>query len=111
MKRLTQIFFWLMILGFSTACGVIVGNEKFDSAKWKQGDKRTRGRMIYDLQAGKILIGKTESEVLDLLGTEDHPCANHKTYVIDANVPTDIYFSIHFDSETRRVTTTDIDIL
>jgi hypothetical protein len=111
MRLLRQIFLGLLVLSFLNGCGTIVYHDQFDSAKWKQGDKRTRGKMIYDLRNSKILIGKTESEVLDLLGKDDDPKANSKTYVIDANIPTNVFFSIHFDNDTRRVKATDIDIL
>lgn len=93
---------------FSAACGFVVNNDSFDATRWKNGNSRIKGKMVYDLQNSKILIGKSKTEVDDLLGRDDYPSENRKTFVIDTNIPTDIYFSIHFDKTTQKVKSTDI---
>ena len=88
------------ILIFSSSCTYIMGNnQKFDSEKWKNGNARDRGRMVYDLRDSKILIGKTEQEVNELLG---------KKTDIETKILTDEYFGIHYDEKTHKVISTDI---
>lgn len=107
MKQFT-LTLTIFLFGLFTACGFIINNDQFDSAKWKRGDARTKGKMVYDLQKSKILIGKTKAEVAELLGKDDYPSENRKIYEIDTNVLTDEYFSIHFDEKTQNVISTDI---
>lgn len=88
------------ILLFTSSCAYLTGNtQKFDSSKWKSGNARDRGRMVYDLQDGKILIGRTEQEVNELLGGKTD---------IETKIIMDEYFTIHFDENTRKVISTDI---
>lgn len=107
MNRFTQIIILIVAFIFSSACGFLINNDSFDSAKWKSGDARAKGKMSYDLQNSKVLIGKTKAEVDELLGKDDYPSLNSRVYEINTNVPTDIYFSVHFD-ETAQVSSTDI---
>jgi len=88
-------------------CSAFINNEPFDSAAWKNGDERSRGQMVYDLQNGKTLIGKSKSEVIEILGHgEDYP--NGETYYVDTRVPWDQRFTVHFDGDGERVISTDI---
>ena len=89
-----------IILIFASSCAYIMGNtQKFDSSKWKSGKARDRGRMVYDLQNSKSLIGKTEQEVNELLGGRTD---------IETKIITDEYFTVHFDENTHKVISTDI---
>ena len=108
MKQRILMLFSLILLTLSLSCGILVNNEKFDSAKWKNGKKRTKGKMVYDLQNSKILVGKNKSEASELLGKDNYPSPNRLTYEIDTNILTDIYFSVHFDEKTEQVVSTDI---
>lgn len=114
MKRNLLFLIFSVFLVFSVSCGVIVNNEKFDSAKWKNGDERAKGKMVYDLQSSKILIGKTQAEVIELLGRSDGSVlieSQHNAgdrFDIDTNFPIDIYFTIHLDPKTQKVVSTDI---
>jgi hypothetical protein len=114
MKWNLFILIFPVFLVFSASCGVIVNNEKFDSAKWKNGDERAKGKMVYDLQSSKILIGKTQTEIVELLGKSDgnvliesQPNTGDR-FDIDTNFPMDIYFTIHLDPKTQKVVSTDI---
>lgn len=95
-----KLFTVITILIFASSCTYIMGNnQKFDSLKWKNGSARDRGRMVYDLQESKILIGKTEQEVYELLGGKTN---------IETRIITDEYFTIHYDEQTHKVISTDI---
>lgn len=108
MKQKALIIASTIFITLSLSCGFLINNEKFDSAKWKNGDKRTRGKIVYDLQNSKVLIGKSKSETSELLGKDDYSSPNRLTYEIDTNILTDIYFSVHFDEKTEKVVSTDI---
>lgn len=115
MKQKTKFFIVLIVFVFSLACGVVVNNEKFDSLKWKNGDGRTRGRMIYDLQDNKALIGKTKQEVADMLYEPERMKELDKdltkdtwVFAVDTNTFWDLLFTVIFDKETQRVISTDI---
>lgn len=45
--------------------------KPFDSQQWKKGDAQTRGTMYFDLFVKRKLTGKSQAEVLDLLGEPD----------------------------------------
>jgi hypothetical protein len=102
------------ILIFSTSCIYLMCNNlKFDSTKWKNGNARDRGRMVYDLQEGKILIGKTNAEVKDLLGGSDYKnivegFTKGDVYDIETGILTEDYFTVHYDLENGKVTSTDV---
>jgi len=115
MKQKTKFFALSMVFVFLLACGVVVNNEKFDSAKWKNGDERTRGRMIYDLQNSKVLIGKTKREVAEMLYESERIkefsedlSKNAWHFGTDTNTFWDLYFAVYFDEKTERVVSTNI---
>lgn len=65
-----------MILTVTVACGFRkpwrnYDKQPFDSQKWKTGDAQTRGTMYFDLFIKRTLTGKTEDDVLELLGEPD----------------------------------------
>jgi hypothetical protein len=94
MKRFTQIFVLIIFGAFLSGCGIIGNTDKFNSEKWKKGDNRARGKMVYDLQNRKLLIGKNELEVDKLLGKADFlsPNPNIEIYVIDTNTFSNKFF-------------------
>lgn len=108
MKRILNFSVLLIVLAFVPACGMIINNEKFDSEKWKKGDARIKGKMVYDLQNSKVLIGKNQNEVDEILGKTKNPSKTGRVYEIDTNVITDIYFTVHFNETTQKVVSTDI---
>jgi hypothetical protein len=99
MKKQIKIIAVTIACAFLLSCGVIINSDKFDSEKWKSGNARDRGKMVYDLRSSKILLGKTRREVDELLGGK---------YEIDTRVPTDIYLTIRYDEATERAVSVDI---
>ncbi len=108
MKRFVQILLVILISAFLLACGMFHNTDKFDSEKWKKSDIRMRGKMVYDLQDSRLLIGKNEQEVVDLLGKEDFLSPNIKIYVIDTNTFSDNFLFVRFDESVRKVSLIDI---
>ncbi|MFM9985081.1 MAG: hypothetical protein ACKVOK_07590, partial [Flavobacteriales bacterium] len=43
----------------------------FNSAEWKSGDRYLRGRMTGHLRNDSLLIGKSKSEILEMLGPSE----------------------------------------
>ncbi len=85
----------------------------FDKAKWLNGDRRVRGEMVDKLIADSILIGKSKSDVLQMLGS---PTASDTTsplvYEVDLgkkNGPLGLggtwlfFMTVHFDTTTNKV--------
>jgi hypothetical protein len=84
---------------------------KFNSEEWLQGDIRTRGKMIDNIVEDSILIGKSKSEVLVLLGDQGDTTGN-LSYPVDIGLTTGpfslggiwlFYFNIHFDTLSHKV--------
>ena len=46
--------------------------SQFDSKRWKSGNRWSRGAMVQDIIGRNLLIGKSRSEVQDLLGQPDY---------------------------------------
>jgi hypothetical protein len=67
----------LMIVSIGFACGGIkkpwrdYTKKAFDSQQWKAGDAQTRGTMYFDLFVKRKLTGKSQDEILELLGAPD----------------------------------------
>ena len=61
--------FLLCICLLLAAC---FNNESFNSERWIRGDIRVRGRMVRDLRSTRLLEGKTEAEIISLLGEPDY---------------------------------------
>jgi hypothetical protein len=62
----------------------------FDAAMWRTGDRRTRGAMVKDLEATRLLIGKNKRQAIDLLGMPDaSDTAGHALeYAVDIGLRT-----------------------
>ncbi len=57
--------------------------RKFDSVSWKTGDMRVRGEMVASLQEQSVLRGKSEDEVLAILGQPDEDLDGSFLYRLD----------------------------
>jgi hypothetical protein len=85
----------------------------FDKAKWLSGDRRMRGEMVDKMISDSILIGKSKSDVLKLLGS---PTASDTTsslvYEVDLGLKTGpsglggtwlFFLTVQFDTTTNKV--------
>jgi hypothetical protein len=105
-------------------CGCSRLDSEFDSKTWKAGGLSSRGAMVQDLTDRGLLIGKTRTEVVDLLGepdmcgvsTKNGPtvspakCGDGKVDWFGYNVVTiprcnlwKCYLNVNFNSDTYRV--------
>ena len=105
-------------------CGCSRSDSKFDSKAWKAGGSSSRGGMVQDLTDRGLLIGRTRTEVVDLLGepdmcgvrTQDGPtvspakCSDGKVDWFGYNVVSiprcnfwKRYLNVNFNSDTYRV--------
>ena len=104
----------LLVIFFASCRSDSLPNDvAFDSARWKNGDSRTRGGMAHNLQQKSILAGKTKSEVAELLGKPDsQPESENWLYEVDfgtmfgKSVTTPINLNVNFDLSTEKVTGT-----
>lgn len=102
--KIKQTIFILAILFSLSACNILLNREKFDSLKWKNGNARVRGSMAHDLEDSRILTGKTESEVAEILGKPE----TYWSYPIETNLFWETYFSIEFNETTHKAESIDI---
>ena len=65
-------------LAVATACG-----HPFDAGRWREGDALVRGRMADEIISSRILVGKTHSEVVNLLGQAEYDAPSQLSYTID----------------------------
>lgn len=88
---------------------MLIGNceknklQKFDTEKWKAGNQIERGNMATDLLESEQLIGKNQSEVLNLLGNPKDNTDTNFVYLVDFGYMTPFYLDIYFDKETLEV--------
>lgn len=105
--KLTPVIL-ILLLG-ATACSfVLQNNERFDSVKWKNGNRHIRGQMSYDIQKSNLLIGKSSEEVRELLGEPDFITEfgdNHllDRYMIDTKTIRDYELDVNYDLEKKIV--------
>jgi hypothetical protein len=52
--------------------GCAPSSKRFDSADWKRGDQSTRGAMVQDILDHKYFLGKSRSQINELLGRPDY---------------------------------------
>lgn len=64
---------------------ILIGcnSSEFNSDKWKQGDKRQRGKMSTYLIENQIIDNKSKNEVTELLGNPDSKSGNCISYDLD----------------------------
>ncbi|MBK8243616.1 MAG: hypothetical protein IPK88_09330 [Saprospiraceae bacterium] len=86
-------------------------NLKFNREEWLQGDIRTRGKMVENIIDDNILINKSKSEVLSLLGDQGDTTGNF-SYQVDIGKTTGPFgwggiwpfaLNIHFDTLSSKV--------
>jgi hypothetical protein len=73
-RRTIPAFFFLVVL--SVGCTDMgrhddVPERAFAADAWRTGDRRMRGAMVHDLEATRLLIGKSKRQAIDLLGMPD----------------------------------------
>ena len=83
------------------ACGsaAFINREPFNENAWRLGDKRTRGTMSFSLHEGGKVKGMSKQSVETLLGKPDTNLNNAWIYAIDTKIPTDIWFTVHFEND------------
>ena len=59
--------------------------RNFDSDKWKISNRKIRGKMTDHLIYDRLLIGKTISEITELLGLPDKQLSSTFNYAIISN--------------------------
>jgi hypothetical protein len=83
---------------------------KFNRGEWLHGDIRTRGKMVDYIIEDSILIGKSKSEVLSLLGDQGETNGNF-SYPVDIGKTTGPFgwggiwpfdLNIHFDTLSNK---------
>lgn len=107
------ILTWLFITINTQYIAPWIRSEKFDSQIWKSNDKH-RYRMVNDIIANKLLIGKTKKEVVSLLGDdpEEGPCTDcigYSTYEPDQGFSID-HEVLEINFEEMRVTSVRINL-
>jgi hypothetical protein len=84
---------------------------KFNREQWLHGDIRTRGEMVDNIIEDSLLIGKSKSEVLTLLGEQGDTNGNF-SYQVDIGLKTGPFglggiwpfdLNIHFDTLSSKV--------
>jgi len=103
MKNSILIFFVIIAQSF-VSCNNHT-EQKFNKEKWKNGTQIDRGNMITDLMNNKntYLIGKTKSEIIELLGEPKDKNEINFLYLIDLGYMTPFYFNISFDKINNKV--------
>jgi hypothetical protein len=81
---------------------------KFKTNRWRNGGKKGRGAMVYDIIDRKLLIGNSEREVIEILGEPDWTYTPHNlhAYSINNNLSClfwDCSLFVYFDAKTKRV--------
>lgn len=83
------------------------GKSTFDAAKFKAGDRKTKGGMAADLVLKKTFVGKSLKSVTELLGSPDGYFENDgiPAYVISADVTKKDIWQIIFlpDKDWKKV--------
>jgi hypothetical protein len=112
MKTKSKKFFFLLmaIVLLASACvrDFKFNNLAFDSDKWKNADKRTKGQMVYDLKDRRLLIGKNKQQVVETLGAYEEANKNTWSYQVDVGIKfgNDVWsyrFNVFFDEQSQTV--------
>ena len=98
----------LVILSCETKTQSYKNDIPFNIEKWKAGNLRAKGKMTDNLLADSILIGKTKSEVLKMLGEPDQQTSSRIYYTVDPGIKYmngawTYWLSIDFDTITGKV--------
>ena len=73
----------LLAIFYSSSSDISFLKEEFHSKDWLTGDVRKRGQMVTSLLEKKILTGRTQTEVVALLGIPDNTYTNQISYKVD----------------------------
>jgi hypothetical protein len=66
----SAFFAWAIFDAFNTPAPKIT-NDDFDSVRWKKNAGYDRDHLVYYLTEGKLTIGLTKKQIIDLLGKPD----------------------------------------
>lgn len=80
-KACRKILVWCVtIFAVVSLAGLIYdfGPKHFHPKRWQSGSEISRGSMVKDLIERRILIGRTRTEVIELLGEPDYCLRNNK---------------------------------
>jgi hypothetical protein len=109
--RKSQLLFLLMaVLLFNAACGIVkdplrsYSDKPFNSQEWLAGDAIERGRMMHSIYDDKIVDGKSQEVVRNLLGEPDKKDVVEGRdvwlYRVDNGHNSEMpYYSISFDKQ------------
>ena len=75
-KAIIGITLAVFIVGIAFSCWPRA--SKFNARQWKAGTSASKGAMAQDLIQGRLLVGKSRAEVLEILGQPDD-CAVPRT--------------------------------
>jgi outer membrane protein assembly factor BamE (lipoprotein component of BamABCDE complex) len=60
-------------------------NIPFDERAWRNGGRRVRGSMVRDIMGRELLLGKSQEEVLQLLGEPEIRNQSQKAFFYSIN--------------------------
>ncbi|MEZ4887017.1 MAG: hypothetical protein R3E32_19965 [Chitinophagales bacterium] len=111
MTHSKTILTFFILLGIYS-CGINseseLNNVKFSSEKWKVSDWREKGRMTDDIVENDLLIGKTKTEIVEMLGEPVQQTEDRFHYTVDIGIKymydTWLYWlSVDFDTIEHKV--------
>ena len=110
MKNQRFNYFIIIFILFNLFVGCNANSKEgseipFVSSQWKSGDQRLRAQMANDLLQKNILSGKSESEILDILGSPDEKSPNRFTYFLETEFmgPWRMFLNVDFKDSTKKV--------
>jgi hypothetical protein len=93
----------LLLFIFFLSCGNNNKAEKFNKEKWINGTQIERGNMSTDLVDSKILIGKTKTQIIELLGNPKDSTKINFHYQVDFGFMVPFHLDIDFDLVESKV--------
>jgi hypothetical protein len=109
MSKFSKVGILLLLCTLTFSCKDFQSNDLvFSSKEWKESDFRVRGRMYSNLLDQKLLIGRTRTEVLEILGKSDEEYKDSVKYAIDLGSSFERWIQrnflmITFDEQTQKV--------
>jgi hypothetical protein len=77
--------------------------KKFETKKWKNASPREQGLMASDLVESNILIGKSKSEVLELIGVPKDSSTVNFHYLIEFGYMAPFHLDVNFNKNENKV--------
>lgn len=93
----------IIVLFFSFISCENYNPKKFDSVKWKNASQREKGLMASDLVDSKILLGKSKTEVLELIGKPKDSSNINFHYLIEFGYIVPFHLDVNFDKNENKV--------